>query len=778
MTIPASDARNGGITDKGRQMLSSKVGTRGFSRTTWARIVFIGFLLLLAVFSWHPMGASMSGAFDKVWFDTASRLFAHPSSNQVAVVLVDDKTWSESGTQDAPARTGALLQRLDRAASIVLDDPLGRSTDIDTLAAAVAHSERVVLPVAGSGANPKMDTLPPMLAAAAAGRGQRHVTLGHYGVVTGFVPYLSAEQGGYPHIVLEAIRVAGAEHVHAQSHAHRRSYALSLSPSRTDAVLVMLGKAHDLPHYSLADVLDGQVPADAFDDRIVFVGDALGEDAGFQVSSLNMDAVSRPQLDALMTGAVLSGNMASELPGTVAIPIYLAIALGMVLICALISGRWMHAAALGWFVLMFVLPMFLLATCHRWFGLGLLPLACVFIYTHFAWERLRRTQNLLRREVRKLRAIASAVSVVDTVAPMPMPAGRRNDPLRDVRRALREIRSLQNTFVSMINQLPHPVFVVLDQKISVWNAKAAEMLAAGAGAPLDEVQQLVSEHGHDEESHSVEVRFGGREHMLFHVPYASVDTSLHPRLEEQQASSLVCLIDITDIKQGITHDKQALRHIAHDLRSPLSTILSLIQERAEGSRQERPHDRAFLEDLRRQADYSLRVAKDFLQLSRAEQIQREHFAPVSVLDVAMEAMDQLWPAAENKAIELVGPECDVEDTLVMGHPDMLIRALVNLIDNALKYSPAHTAITVRLVDEGEDGLVLHVIDQGIGIAEQDLPHLFDPFFQVGGGKGLGDMGVGLGLPFVKTVIERHGGSITVASRLGQGTDFRMVLPRA
>lgn len=724
----------------------------------------------------------MSGAFDKVWFDTASRLFAHPSSGQVAVVLIDGKTWSESGAQDVSARTSTLLQRLDRAASIVLDEPLGRGMHTDTLAAAVARSGRVVLPVAGGDANQKMDMLPPMLAAAAAGRGQRHVTLGHYGVVTGFVPYLSARLGDYPNIVLEAIRVAGAEHVHAQSHAHRRSYALSLSPSRTDAVLVMLGDSHHLPHYSLADVLDGQIPADAFDDRIVFVGDALGEDAGFQISSLNMDAVSRPQLDALMTDAVLSGNMASELPGHIAIPIYLAIALGMVLTCALIPGRWMHAAALGWFVLMFLLPMLLLATCHRWFGLGLLPLVCVFIYTHFAWERLRRTQNLLKRELGKLRAIASAMSVVEAAAPMPAPSGRRNDPLREVRRVLREIRTLQNTFVSMINQLPHPVFMVLNQKVSVWNAKAADMLAeraAGhAGVSLDDVQRLVSEHCHDEASNSVEVRFGGREHMLFHVPYASADTSLHPRVEEGQASSLVCLIDITGIKQGITHDKQALRHIAHDLRSPLSTILSLIQERAEGRHHGVPHDRAFLEDLRRQADYSLRVAKDFLQLSRAEQIQRERYAPVTLLDVAMEAMDQLWPTAENKAIELIGPECDLEDTLVMGNPDMLIRALVNVIDNALKYSPAHSAIVVRLVDEGEDGLVLHVIDQGMGIAEQDLPHLFDPFFQVGDRKGEGDMGVGLGLPFVKTVIERHGGSITVASQPGQGTDFRMVLPRA
>lgn len=628
-------------------MSSGNFNTRRLSRTTWARIFFIGILLVLAVSSWHPMGASMSGAFDKVWFDTASRLIAHRGSNQVAVVLIDDKTLGEYGTEGTAARSGTLLTHLDRAASVVLDYPLGNEAHIDALAASIVRHGRVVLPIAGGGANHKADTLPPILAAAAAGRGQRHITLGHYGVVTGFVPYLPDEQGGYPNIVLEAIRVAGAEHMHERSDAHRGSYALSMAPARTDAVLVMLGEHRHLPQYSLADVLDGKVPADAFDNRIVFVGDGLGADAGFQVSSLNMDAVSRPQLDALMTDAVLSGNMASELPGTAAIPIYLAVAMGMVLICALVPGCWMHVAAAGWFVLMFLLPALLLAACHRWFGLGLLPLVCVFIYTHFAWERLRRTQNLLKREIGKLRAIASAVSVAEAALPTPPPAWRHRDPLREVRQALREIRSLQSTFVDMINQLPYPVFVVANSAISVWNARAADMLAVpvsgNGGLSLADVQQLVSQHCYGEESASVEVGLRGRQHMLFYVPYASVDTSLHPRVEEERASCLVCLIDITDIKQGVTHDKQALRHIAHDLRSPLSTILSLIDERTTGYRHETPHDRAFLADLRRQADYSLRVAKDFLQLSRAEQIRRDSFTPLVLLDIATEAVDQLWP---------------------------------------------------------------------------------------------------------------------------------------
>jgi signal transduction histidine kinase/CHASE2 domain-containing sensor protein len=760
-------------------VLSSKLNIQHLSRTAWARVLGIGILLLLAAFSWHPMGASMSGAFDKVVFDTATRWFAHPASDRVAVILVDDRTPGEYSTDKWASRTTALLQHLSEAASITLDYRLPVDTDADEVAKAIASNGHVVVPFASTAS----DAQPSGLDAAAAGLGQRHITLGHYGVVTGFVPYLAQANGTDPNIVLEAIRVAGMMHLHERSHVHLRSYRLSQAPQQTHAVLVMLGDPAAMAQYSFTDVADGKIPADAFAGRLVFVGNAPGDEAGFQISSLNMEAVPRAQLDALIADAVISGNLASELPGTVAVPIYLAIALGMVLICTLLPGRWMHLAALGWFVWMFVFQMLLLGVMHRWLGVGLLPFVCVFIYAYFAWERLHRTQNLLKREIDKLRMVTATVGMADKQLTEPYASESHSDPLQRVRKAMREIRRLQSTFVSMVNQLPYPVFVVVDNKVSVWNARAADLMTSGdahrshGAASLGYVQQLVQRHCRGEESASAEVKFGGREHMLLYVPYANVDASLHAGVAEGRASFLVCLIDIANIKEGVTHDKMALRHIAHDLRSPLSTILSLIEERTEGHRGETSHDRAFLEDLRRQADYSLRVAKDFLQLSRAEQISRDAFAPMALLDIATEAIDQLWPAAEAKSIELIGPECDLDDTLLMGNADMLIRALVNVIDNALKYSLAHTSITLRIVDEGEDGMVLHIVDQGIGIAEEDLPHLFDPFFQVGGGKADGDMGVGLGLPFVKTVIERHGGSITVASRLGSGTDFRMVLPR-
>jgi CHASE2 domain-containing sensor protein len=754
-------------------MLPAQASAHHPSRTTQVRIFIIGTLLVLAAFSWHPMGASLSGALDKVLFDTAAKLFAHPTSQRVAVVLIDDRTRSEYGAQGMATRSGSLLQHLRGAASVTLDYSLPGDASTDDLADIMRRSGRVVLPLSAN-ADKQANLWPAALTDAAAGRGQRHVTLGHYGVVTGFVPYLDTAGGESPNIVLEAIRVAGAAPAGDAPHLHLRGYALSLASLHTRAVLVMLGQAQQVPQYSFADVLDGKVPAGAFDGRLVFVGDALGEDAGFQISSLNMDAVPRAQLDALLADAVLSGNIASELPRSMAVPIYLLIALSMVLICARVHGRWMHVAALTWFIAMLLFPMLLLAAVHRWLGLGLLPVVCVLIYTYFAWERLRRTQQALRHELATLRHVAANVGMAEGHLPAAEPVRRSSDPVREVRQAMREIRELQITFVTMINQLPYPVFVVTDGRVAVWNAKAAELSGDGAMS-LKDVQALIARHEPGESSHGEEVMLGGREHMLLYVPYAGIDTAV-PADAKAGASFLVCLVDIAGIKQSVTHDKQALRHIAHDLRSPLSTILQLIEERAEG-RREAPHDRAFLDDLRRQADYSLRVAKDFLQLSRAEQIQRDSFAPASLLDMATEAVDQLWPAADNKAIELVGPECELDDTLMRANADMLIRTLVNVIDNALKYSPPHTAITVRIVDEGDGGMMLHVIDQGIGIAAENLPRLFDPFFQVEG-KSDGHMGVGLGLPFVKAVIERHGGSISVSSELGQGTDMRISLPRA
>lgn len=761
---------------RGSRVLGNLAKTAHLSRAVLVRAAVIAILLLMAALSWYPLGASVSGALDRVLFDATSQWFAHPSAGKVAVVLMEPAQFSGHGGQGLNARSAELLRRLDGAASVTLDYALPEDSHAGALAAGMVRHGAVVLPVPGNGGFELIESMPAVLNAAAAGRGQRYLRLGHYGVVTGFMPV----HDGRMNIVLEAIRAAGVPHAYGSSIASAHRDATSIAASRTPTTFAMLGGPERVDRYAFSDVVDGKVPASALAGRMVFVGDRAGADAGFRISSLNARMASRAELDALMADAVLSDNLVGELPGAAAVSIYLALALGMILICARVHGRLMHAAALGWFAVLLLMPVAVLGFAHRWLGLGLLPLVCVLIYAHFAWDRLHRTHRLLQLELGRLRSIAAEVGGTGADLETSLPSAQGPDTLRRLRRSLQEIRNLQGTFAGMINQLPHAVFAVVGGRISVWNARAAEILTArdGGQAPLslEDVQAWVNRHGAGCGGASEEIVLEGRAHRLIQVPYASMADDADSDAARDGASYLVCLMDIADIKEGVAHDKQALRHVAHDLRAPLSTILSLVEERANDGRSGSSQERHFLEDLRRQADYSLRVAKDFLQLSRAEQIAGEALAPVALLDIAAEAVDQLWLAAQAKSIELAGPECALEDTLVRGHADMLIRAVVNVIENAIKYSPPHTRVTLRIGDGPDGYLALHVTDQGMGIAPDHLQRLAQPFFQVDGSGGV-EAGVGLGLAFVKTVLERHGGSMSVSSRPGEGAVFRFLLPR-
>jgi signal transduction histidine kinase len=114
----------------------------------------------------------------------------------------------------------------------------------------------------------------------------------------------------------------------------------------------------------------------------------------------------------------------------------------------------------------------------------------------------------------------------------------------------------------------------------------------------------------------------------------------------------------------------------------------------------------------------------------------------------------------------------LETLWVRGQYDMLLRAVVNVLDNAVKYSPPNSHIVVRLARWGEMAGI-SVVDQGIGIPEHALPRLFELFYQVDEGRG---DGAGLGLPFVKAVMQAHGGGVEVKSRSRLGSEFLLLAP--
>lgn len=741
-------------------------------------------MLALSALSGNPDSGVVSGALDRVLFDAMAQVVAHRSTQQVAVVNIDERMIAQLDPRHMDAHLARLLGALGKARSVTLDLPLWPGFDYSSLRAGMrACSHTVLVEPSLPGRAPGCSSLlPPALSSLAAARSHRAVTMGHYGVVSGFVPYRVSAGVRYAHVALDALQAAHIEPPLPVAD-FVRPYAQSIGGARTPAVMIMLPTLMRLTQYSDTDVLQQRVPTDAFDGKVVFVGSQAWGSAGvFQISSLNSQEVTRSQLDALIADAVASGNLAREASPVVGVLIYLALAFGVVLICVFVPGRAVHLAVLGWGVLIFSVPLVMLIF-HIWLPLGLLPVVCLLIYGFFAWERHARMLLMLRTELREWAVIAESLHPRGRVAGVAVPR-RRSDEMSGIKAALLQARGWQKLYVDMVNQFPYPIFLTMDGRIVVWNAKAATLMsmdAAGgainARSPVAQAERLVAESVKGGAT-SHEIQWEGRTYVLMCERLSSGLGGQATPGGDTQMSHLVCLIDSCDLKGFVSRDKWVLRHIAHDLRSPLTAILSLIDRRgaSAGDNANVELDRAFLSDLRQQASYSLRIAKDFMQLSRAERLDRAEFEPVALSEVVEEAIDQNWIAAEQKGVDLLAPVFLVEDALVNGNGDMLLRAVVNVLDNAIKYSPPGATVSLTVDSAGDDTLVLNVTDTGIGMADDTVRRLFEPFFQAER-KADGSASVGLGLPFVKAVIERHGGTVAVRSTPGSGTVFSLILPR-
>jgi signal transduction histidine kinase len=209
--------------------------------------------------------------------------------------------------------------------------------------------------------------------------------------------------------------------------------------------------------------------------------------------------------------------------------------------------------------------------------------------------------------------------------------------------------------------------------------------------------------------------------------------------------------------------------MSHDMRAPQAALLALVEQ----MRQDPPRltQRQFVELVEHYATTALSLSDDFLFLARAESV-----APnLSRVDPALalgDAVDDFWPQASAKSIEvnlIAEPGINT-----IADPQLLRRAFGNLIGNAIKYSPASSTIRVRL-SVTKIHFKVSVVDQGIGITDLDKRRLFLEFGKPESSRS--HSGHGLGLAFVKSVVEALGGRVFVRSVVGKGTVFTVRLPR-
>ncbi len=251
-----------------------------------------------------------------------------------------------------------------------------------------------------------------------------------------------------------------------------------------------------------------------------------------------------------------------------------------------------------------------------------------------------------------------------------------------------------------------------------------------------------------------------------------------------EGGAVIVFNDVTELERLESIRRDFVANVSHELKTPVATIKGFVETLLDGAIDEPADNRRFLEIVGRQSDRLAAIIEDLLALSRIEQsegagsLPRE---PVAVASLLAAARSSCLPRATERGMAI---ELDCPDELVAEvNAALLEQAVLNLIDNAIKYSGTERPIHVQATAEAIPGqaglsLVISIRDEGNGIPAEHLPRLFERFYRVDKGRSRQVGGTGLGLSIVKHIVQAHGGTIAVVSERGQGSTFTMKLPLA
>jgi two-component system phosphate regulon sensor histidine kinase PhoR len=239
---------------------------------------------------------------------------------------------------------------------------------------------------------------------------------------------------------------------------------------------------------------------------------------------------------------------------------------------------------------------------------------------------------------------------------------------------------------------------------------------------------------------------------------------------------LVVLHDVTRLRHLEEVRRDFVANVSHELRTPITSIKGFVETLLDGAFEDRENAHRFLEIMHRQVNRLDAIIGDLLMLSRIErgsEEQRIELALEPIRGVLQAAVEMCENKASDKGIgiELTCPE----DLSAEINAALLEQAVVNLLDNAVKYSNSGAKVEVCAAREGA-GLVIVVKDQGSGIEPQHLPRLFERFYRVDKARSRELGGTGLGLAIVRHIALAHRGSVSVESTVGVGSTFCLRLP--
>jgi two-component system phosphate regulon sensor histidine kinase PhoR len=246
---------------------------------------------------------------------------------------------------------------------------------------------------------------------------------------------------------------------------------------------------------------------------------------------------------------------------------------------------------------------------------------------------------------------------------------------------------------------------------------------------------------------------------------------------KEPIGTLVVFNDVTQLRRLENMRRDFVANVSHEIKTPLTAIKGFVETLQQGGVDNPEESERFLSIIQKHVDRLSSIIEDLLALSRIEQEDEGKtiaLQPGKIKDIFQSAVQICRPKADEKKI-VIDVTCD-EQVLAHFDPSLLEQAVVNLLDNAVKYSDPGSTVFLRTAFN-DSSVKISVEDQGIGIAKKYLPRLFERFYRVDKARSRKLGGTGLGLAIVKHIAQAHGGHVTVESTPGKGSTFTIHLPK-
>ncbi|WP_284126433.1 CHASE2 and HATPase_c domain-containing protein [Parerythrobacter aestuarii] len=715
-------------------------------------------LLLLAVALAVAIWGQWSEAayrIDNRALDIATSL-ARPSVDpDIVIVAIDDPALAEIGAWPWPRSTHArLVEALDAAgAKLVLFDVLfvePTTTEDDTaLADAIAQAGHVVLPhtfgLTPNTADAFQPVMPlPSLGAAAAGIGHVGAELDNDGLLRRFTLEQPLGEAVFPHFV-----AVGMEELGLPTPYHGAPEDAGNRP------IIPFQPIGAFPTISAAEVLQGRLLEGALTGKIVLVGaTSAGLGDRYSVAAGTVELMPGVETQANLLNALMAQRVVTPMGMPAQLVVSVVSLVLLFLAFWFLPPRYGLVSAVALLALLLVGTIAMVPLTGQWLPIGALALVILLAYPLWSWRRLTAVSTYLDNEARRLVSADRGgrdEEGVDFIA-------------RQVSRVRRLVHNVQDSlaFLRQVIEAAPDAIIVLDSEghTQMMNARAQSLFAAWREGDAPSLQELLLEVQARLRQDRGEIETAdGKTFLLARAQLGSADAP-------SRSGEILALREVTEIRRREEERKQMLEFLSHDMRTPQAAIIGLAS-RANGE----PDTGKLFKRIRNQAERTLKLADDFVQLARLEEaeISRED---TDLVALSEEACDRFFAQARARKIT-IAQDLPEEPVYALVDASLIARLLDNLIGNALKYSPAETSVHVSVAKPADGTVALTIADEGPGLSEERQAN---PFARFGAHEQHAGPSAGLGLAFVKRVVDTHGGVIDVKSEAGQGTRFVVTLP--